>query len=120
MKTAGFHHIQISVTDLDKSLAFYTGLLGMKESFRVGGGLVFLSTPGSNDLLTLRPVDGPVDPEAGGLQHFGFSVAPEDHEAAVAEAKAFGAEVVDAGRQGRDERPYAYIKDPDGYVIELS
>ena len=118
MKTAGFHHIQISVSDMDKSLAFYTGLLGMKEAFRAES-LVFLRTPGSNDLLTLRPVDGPVDPEAGGMQHFGFSVAPEDHENAMAEAKAFGAEVVDVGRQGRDERPYGYIKDPDGYVIEL-
>ena len=120
MKTSGFHHIQISVSDLDKSLAFYTGLLGMEEAFRAGGGLVFLRTPGASDLLTLRPIDGPVDPEAGGMQHFGFSLAPEDHEAALAEAKAFGAEIVDAGRQGRDERPYAYIKDPDGYTIELS
>ena len=47
-------------------------------------------------------------------------MAPEDHEDAVAEAKAFGAEVVDVGRHGREERPYAYIKDPDGYIIELS
>ena len=119
MKTTGFHHIQISVSDLDKSLAFYTGLMGMKEAFRAGGNLVFLSTPGSDDLLTLRPVDGPVDTDVGGVQHFGFSVAAEDHEDAVAEAKAFGAEIVDAGGQG-GQRPYTYIKDPDGYVIELS
>ena len=84
------------------------------------GNLVFLKTPGSNDLLTLHPVDGAVDPEAGGLQHIGFSISPEDHEAAVAEAKAFGAEVVDISEPGRDRRPYVYIKDPDGYVIELS
>ena len=118
MKTAGFNHIQISVSDMDKSLAFYTGLMGMKEAFRADD-LVFLRTPDSNDLLTLRPVDGPVEPETDGMQHFGFSVAPEDHADALAEAKAFGAEVVDVGRQGGDERPYAYIKDPDGYVIEL-
>jgi catechol 2,3-dioxygenase-like lactoylglutathione lyase family enzyme len=119
MKTAGFHHIQISVSNLDRSLAFYTGLLGMKEEFRVGGDLVFLRTPGSDDLLTLRWVDEPVDPESGGMQHFGFSVAQEEHADAVAEAEAFGAEVVGVGGQGPDERPYAYIKDPDGYVIEL-
>ena len=119
MKTAGFHHIQISVSDLDRSLAFYTGLLGMEEAFRAGGGLVFLRTPGAGDLLTLRPVDGPVDPEAGGMQHFGFSLAAENHEAALAEAKAFGAEVVGTSEPG-NSRPYAYIKDPDGYTIELS
>ena len=120
MKTTGLYHVQIDVSDLERSLAFYTDLLGMEEAFRAGGNLVFLKTPGSNDLLTLHPVDGAVDPAAGGLQHIGFSISPEDHEAAVAEAKAFGAEVVDISEPGRDRRPYVYIKDPDGYVIELS
>ncbi len=120
MKTTGLYHVQIDVSDMERSLAFYTGLLGMEEAFRAGGNLVFLRTPGSNDLLTLHPVDGAIDQEAGGLQHIGFSISPEDHEAAVAEAKAFGAEVVDISEPARDRRPYVYIKDPDGYVIELS
>ena len=119
MKTSGFYHIQISVSDIDRSLAFYKGLMGMEEAFRADD-LVFLRTPGANDLLTLRPTDEPVDPASDGMQHFGFSVAPEDFEAALEEAKAFGAEIISSGRFGRgDGTAYAYIKDPDGYVVEL-
>ena len=119
MKTAGVYHIQISVGDLERSLAFYTGPMGMEVAFKTEG-LVFLRTPGTNDLLTLRPVDGPVDPEAGGMQHFGFSVAREDFDAGLDEVRAFGADVVWTGRHGgANGSPYAYIKDPDGYVIEI-
>jgi catechol 2,3-dioxygenase-like lactoylglutathione lyase family enzyme len=118
MKTSGFHHIQISVSDIDRSLAFYTGLMGMEVAFRAGE-LVFLRTPGADDLLTLRPTDEPVDPEVGGMQHFGFNVADEDFEAALDEVRAFGTEVLSSGRFGGDGTAYAYIKDPDGYTIEL-
>ena len=121
MKTQGFHHIQIDVSDLDRSLAFYEGLMGMKEQFRGGPNLVFLQTPGANDLLTLHRVDGPVDTGKGGLEHFGFSIRREDREAALAEVRSFGAEILDIGWHGDEQSgtPYAYIKDPDGYTIEL-
>ena len=119
MKTQGLNHIQIAVSDLDRSLGFYTGLLGMRELFREGPGLVFLQSAEGNDILTLRLVDGPVDTSAGGVQHFGFAVKPEDHAAAVEEARAFGAEVTSVGQHGGHGPLYAYIKDPDGYLIEL-
>ena len=34
MKTQGLNHIQIAVSDMERSLALYTGLLGMRELFR--------------------------------------------------------------------------------------
>lgn len=37
MRTRGLNHIQIAASDIDLSLAFYTGLLGMRELFRDGG-----------------------------------------------------------------------------------
>ncbi len=85
MGTAGVYHIQISVSDLDRSLAFYTGLMGMEELFRAGRA-AFLRTPGARELLTLQPVEGPVNPKAGGMDRFGFYVPPEDHDTAVAKA----------------------------------
>ena len=118
MKTQGLNHIQISVSDLDRSLTFYMGLLGMRELFREGS-LVFLQSAEGNDIFTLRQDQGPVDGGVGGMQHFGFSVKREDHAAAVEEVRNFGAEVLDVGRHGEDAL-YAYFKDPDGYVIELS
>ena len=84
MRTQGLNHIQIAVSDTDLSLAFYTGLLGMRELFR-DGPLVFLQSAEGRDIVTLRQVEGTVDSDAGGLQHFGFTVKPEDHAAAVDE-----------------------------------
>jgi catechol 2,3-dioxygenase-like lactoylglutathione lyase family enzyme len=119
MKTSGFHHIQISVTNIERSLEFYTGLMGMEIAFQ-DGGLVFLRTPGANDLLTLRPTDEPVHSDTGGVQHFGFNVDAENFDAAVAEVETAGVEVLSTGRHGGTQgSPYAYIKDPDGYIIEF-
>ena len=121
MKTNGFYHIQIAVSDLERSLAFYTGLLGMEIAFREGDHLVFLRTPGAPDLLTLNSDADRGGTAISGLQHFGFSLPRDQHEQAVAEAKAFGAEVLSTGRRGGDDgEPYVYLNDPDGYTIELS
>ncbi len=117
MKTQGLNHIQIVVSNLERSLAFYTGLLGMHELFREGS-LVFLQSAEGKDVITLRHAQGPVVGAAGGMQHFGFAVRHEDHAAAVEEARRFGAEVLDVGQHG-DNSLYAYIKDPDGYIIEI-
>ncbi len=118
MKTHGLNHIQIDVSDMQRSLEFYTGLLGMRELFREGP-LVFLRSAEGTDMFTLRQAQGSVDSSVGGLQHFGFTVKREDHAAAVDEARDFGAEVLDVGQHGGDKALYAYIKDPDGYVIEI-
>ena len=117
MKTQGLNHIQIVVSNLERSLAFYTGLLGMHELFREGS-LVFLQSAEGKDVITLRHAQGPVDGAAGVMQHFGFSVSHEDHAAAVEEARRFGAEVLEVGQHG-DNGLYVYIKDPDGYIIEI-
>ena len=117
MKTQGLNHVQISVSNMERSLKFYAGLMGMRELFREGD-LVFLQSPGGGDLLTLRQAEGLVDVTAGGLEHFGFSIKREDHSAAVEEARASGAEVLGVGQHG-DDSLYAYIKDPDGYIVEL-
>jgi len=117
MKTQGLNHIQIAVADMDRSLAFYMGLLGMLELFREGP-LVFLQSAEGNDIFTLRQAEGPVDTAAIGLQPFGFAVNREDHAAAVEEVRNFGAEILDVGQHG-DKSLYAYFKDPDGYIIEI-
>ena len=118
MKTQGLNHIQILVSDMERSLTFYMGLFGMQELFR-DGPLVFLQSDEGNDIFTLCQTDDPVDGGTGGLRHFGFSVKREDHAAAVEEVRKFGAEIVDVG-QHNENALYAYIKDPDGYVIEIS
>lgn len=117
MKTKGLYHIQINVSNMERSLAFYTGFLGMREASRAGG-LVFLSSPRGRDLLTLNPTGRRVNIRAGGLQHFGFAVTEAELEKGLKEAKAHGVEVLSTGEHEDGER-YAYLRDPDGYVIEM-
>jgi len=92
--------------------------MGMKEVFRADE-TVFLRTQGAHDLLALQPVAGPVNPKAGGMDHFGFYVSPEDLDTAIAEVRAAGVQVIETGSFAPGV-PFAYIKDPDGYTVELS
>ena len=80
MKTQGLNHIQIAVSDIDRSLTFYMGLLGMRELLRKRP-LVLLQSAEGNHIFTLRQAQGPVDTTPIGLQHFGFAVNREDHPA---------------------------------------
>ena len=121
VKTAGLHHIQLVVRDLDRSLAFYTRVFGMKEQFREGTYMVFLNTPGTHDLITLNqdPKDAKRAGDNGGMNHFGFHLSDaKDMDAAVAEVQSAGGTLIARGEHAPGEL-YAYVRDPDGYVIEL-
>jgi catechol 2,3-dioxygenase-like lactoylglutathione lyase family enzyme len=54
IRTRGLTHIHLVVRDLERSLRFYGDVFGMQERFRSGAHMVFLNTPGSDDLVTLN------------------------------------------------------------------
>jgi catechol 2,3-dioxygenase-like lactoylglutathione lyase family enzyme len=58
IKTCGLTHIHLIVKDLQRSLDFYQTVFGMEVKFWAGDGLVFLNTPGSNDLIALHQAEG--------------------------------------------------------------
>jgi catechol 2,3-dioxygenase-like lactoylglutathione lyase family enzyme len=121
IKTHGLHHIHLVVRDLQRSLRFYIEVFGMQEQFRVGPHMVFLSTPGSRDLITLNQDLNEVARagDNGGIAHFGFQLAePGGMDAAVAEIERSGGKLVSRGVHGPGV-PFVYVADPDGYVIEL-
>ena len=118
MKTKGLSHIHLAVRDLERSEKFYSGLFGLEVMFRVPPDMVFMRTPGAQDVITLRQAAEGEDTGSGGIGHFGFDVPNESFQEALAEARSYGVEVLEVGRFG-DGQDYAYIKDPDGYVIEL-
>jgi catechol 2,3-dioxygenase-like lactoylglutathione lyase family enzyme len=121
VRTRGLTHIQLVVRDLERSLAFYTKVFGLREQFREGDHMVFLSTPGSQDLITLNQDarQARVAGDNGGVDHFGFRlVDAADLDGAVAEIEHAGGSVVGRGEHAPGV-PFAYVRDPDGYVIEL-
>jgi catechol 2,3-dioxygenase-like lactoylglutathione lyase family enzyme len=122
ISTKGLTHIQLTVRDLERSLAFYTRVFGLKEQFREGGHMVFLNTPGTEDLITLNA--DPREPrragDNGGINHFGFRLTRlSDMDAAVREVEAAGGTLISRGEHAPGV-PFAYVRDPDGYVLELS
>jgi len=124
----------IRVTDLDRSLRFYTELFGLKEVARgdrtqVGGGrYVLLRDQKSGQKLELNwypegsSYDVPYSPGEG-LDHIAFRV--NDATETLKELIAKGVEAVELlpplreGRAATYSFKLAYVKDPDGNWIEL-
>ena len=106
------HHLRLTVTDVERSRAFYTELLG----FQIAMAL----------LLGLRPVDAErasdhFDPFRCGLDHLSFAVAGRaELEAAVRAFEERGVEhstITDLPPFGITVLPF---KDPDGVALELT
>jgi lactoylglutathione lyase len=115
-------HVGLRVTDLERSLAFYTALgyevLGGVPETEFGS-LTMLKLPG-DDFVTLElvhdPRRGEVDP--GGLNHVVVQV--ESMRATVDRLTVRGV-AVDAPHSpdGSEDFWTSWITDPDGYRIEL-
>jgi catechol 2,3-dioxygenase-like lactoylglutathione lyase family enzyme len=120
IKTCGLTHIHLVVKDIRRSLDFYKSVFGMQEKFWAGEGLVFLNTPGSNDLIALHQSEGNQPTGAGGgILHFGFQLENKfDLDDAIAQVEAAGRTLKKRG-EFTPGMPFAYVADPDGYEIEL-
>ena len=120
--THGIRHVHLLVRDHDRSVAFYRDVFGMKVSFR-DGNILFLRSPNRRDDLALHLAvtddEKARTGQLGGCEHFGITVKDraqlDDCIALVIHA---GGTVVDKGEHAPGV-PYAYITDPDGYVIEI-
>ncbi|HLK24174.1 MAG TPA: VOC family protein [Caulobacteraceae bacterium] len=115
----GFNHLHINVRDLKRSIRFYEQAFGLKVSFSAGKDLIFMTPADGGHSLALHLV-GPDQPVgmAGGVQHFGFKLNRADHDRAIEQVVNAGGRLVSRGKHDA-RHPYAYVADPDGYVIEL-
>lgn len=119
-------HTMLRVGDLDKSIAFYTEVLGMRllrqKDYPKGEfTLAFLGygPESENTALELTYNWGKNQYEIGtGFGHIAINV--EDVYKAVDMAKEKGAEVIrEAGPMSAGTTIVGFLKDPDGYEIEL-
>jgi catechol 2,3-dioxygenase len=115
-------HVVLRVRDVNESLEFYLGVLGLREVGRgeFGEGLmVFLSTGQSHHDLAL--VQGDPDAQRGsiGLHHFAFNIGDSLHElvAAKEDLDARGV-VVHATFDFRVSKALI-MSDPDDNTVEL-
>ena len=117
VKTHGLSHIALSVADLDRSLAFYVAVFGVREYVRNESTIQVLG-PGPHDVIAFeKRRQGAGVP--GGIIHFGFRLTrPEDIDAAVAAVEGAGGTISSRG-EFAPGLPYAFVRDPDGYEIEI-
>ena len=115
-------HTRYRVTDLEKTVAFYRDVLGLKEIRRHTSGrgsqLVFLKAPESDEEIELCKFDesGPVvvGPD---LTHLAFEV--DDLDTFAREAAKKGYPLSDGPHRTGGGRVIAFIDAPEGYEIEL-
>ena len=120
MRIMKLAHTMIRVKNLDESVAFYRDFVGLKEVRRKPIGeeatLVFLGDEGMSYFIELTYNHGVDDYELGDqFGHLAFHV--DDVEEVVAKVEA-------AGWWYRRSKPtasskYIFIKDPNGYDIEI-
>ena len=124
MASPGIRHVHLLVGEHARSLAFYSDAFGMEERFR-DGSIVFVGTPGGDDSLALHLAMTDEERsrvgQRGGFEHFGIHLADRSAasiDAAVERVERAGGKLLERGDHAPGV-PYAYVSDPDGYVIEL-
>lgn len=117
-------HSMIRVMDLEKSLAFYKDALGFVETRRKDKPegkftLVYLGDGQTDFELELTYNYDPERPYEIGDGYGHLAVTVEDLEASHAAHKAKGYDVTELSGLDAGVKHYYFIKDPDGYKIEI-
>jgi catechol 2,3-dioxygenase-like lactoylglutathione lyase family enzyme len=142
MPAKSVHHIDLAVSDVERSLAFYLDLLGplgwkvtrRYPTYRGTEEVIYLGTGESYDTvgnaagpdaggIGLRPADGGAHQYYGvGIEHIAFEAeTPDQVDDAYARATSFGAKIHFPPEEDRDEPGYYafFAFDPDGIRVEV-
>lgn len=122
MQVTKLLHTRMRVSDMEQTIAFYTGVLGLeileRKTSPRGSHLAFLKVPNSEELIELTsfPPSGPVKVQED-LVHLAFQVDSLDETIASLTAK--GVKITDGPTQTSSGSRFLFIDAPDGYEIEL-
>jgi len=125
----GFEHVGMVSSDLDRTIAFYCGLLGLNQILvkrtGEGGRIAFLGIGGVM-LEIVEPAAGATTPARevpvteAGIRHITFRV--DDVDTIYEKFRAAGVAFTVAPRQAVNAeliRKVAFCRDPDGIVVEF-
>ena len=123
----GLEHVGMTCSDLDRTMAFYCGLLGLKLALRKtspNGDVIFLDT-GAGMLEIGCPIadiarSRDVPPHEAGIRHVTFAF--DDVDAMIAKLSAAGIEPVEGPRDAFFNemlKRIVFFRDPDGILVEL-
>lgn len=117
-------HTCLRVMDLEKSLDFYQNALGLQEVSRRDFPewkftLVYLADEDKNYELELTYNYNPEKPYEMGTGFSHIALSSDDLEKSWEEHKKMGYDVTDLKGLPGDKPFYYFIKDPDGYAVEI-
>ena len=125
----GFEHVGMTSSNLDRTIAFYGGLLGLKEVLvkrtGEGGRIAFLEIGGVmleivEPATSIRTPAREVPATEAGIRHITFRV--DDVDAVYAKLRSAGVEFTVLPRAAANSeliRKVAFCKDPDGITVEF-
>ncbi|HYM37223.1 MAG TPA: VOC family protein [Nitrospiraceae bacterium] len=122
MRVTKLLHTRMRVSDMDQTIAFYTGVLGLEVMERKvsprGSHLAFLKVPNSEELIELCsfPPSGPVKVQED-LVHLAFEVDNLDRTIEALTAK--HVKITDGPTRSSSGSRFIFIDAPDGYEVEL-
>ena len=126
MKIVGADHTNWRVRDIEASLRFYRDVLGLTpfglEEYRSGERPLVSLRVTEDFILHLTPDTAFERPSTGGYDHLALLVEGAERDEVAAYLESRGVEIerkFDSIMGARGEGPALYVRDPDGYRIEL-
>lgn len=116
----GLDHVVLRVADQAASRRFYEDVLGCTLEF-INEPIRLVQLRFGDALIDLLPAEGP-PPKGRGMDHVCLSIRCDDLEGAAKRLRGRGVDVDGEVRQRRGAwgvGPSIYLRDPDGYQIEL-
>ncbi len=124
MAITGLGHLALTVSDMEKSTAFYTGILGFEKVFELkndkGEPWIVYFKVGASQFLELfyptteAPNEGPA---RVGFSHVCYVV--DDVHRTIAEIEERGGKLDRPLKVGKDGNYQFWLRDPDGNRIEF-
>src|SRR5215216_6724354 len=115
-------HVHLKVADLERSVAFYSGVLGFEVTQRMGPSSAFLAVGGYHHYIGLNTWEsrgGPAPPPGStGLYHFAIRY-PDRPSLGDALRRLRDAGVPLDGASDHGVSEALYLRDPDGNGLEL-
>jgi len=115
-------HVHLKVSDLDRAIAFYSGVLGFEVMQRYGPQAAFLSAGGYHHHIGLNTWESlgapPAPRRAPGLYHTAI-LYPDRAALGAAVARVIRAGVPLTGAADHGVSEAVYLDDPDGNGVEL-
>jgi catechol 2,3-dioxygenase len=115
-------HVHLKVSDLDRALAFYEGVLGFDVVLRHGDEAAFISAGGYHHHIGLNTWEskgaGPPPPHTTGLFHTAIRF-PDRKNLAQAVKRVVDAGIPLTGASDHGVSEAIYLRDPDDNGVEL-